>query len=117
MGDLNGAAEINAQLQALQAGQAQLVETLNALTAQMNLMGQGNQNQPNGQPAARRFGPYLNQPQSESEEDEGKHTLSETASRSSFCSKDFTACDFPVETGDFPLDFMAVAVDVVEVFD
>ncbi|XP_056852919.1 uncharacterized protein LOC130502196 [Raphanus sativus] len=73
MGDLNGAAEINAQLRALQAGQAQLTETLNALTAQMNLMGQGNQNQPNGQQAARRFGPYLNQPQSESEEDESEY--------------------------------------------
>ena len=37
---------------------------------------------------------------------------------SSFCSKDFTDCDFPVETGDFPLDFMAVAVaSSVEVFD
>ncbi|XP_056848903.1 uncharacterized protein LOC130499034 [Raphanus sativus] len=73
MGDLNGAAEINTQLQALQARQAQLTEALNALTAQMNLMGQGNRNQPNGQPAARRFGPYLNQPQSESEEDESEY--------------------------------------------
>ena len=37
---------------------------------------------------------------------------------SRFCFKGFTACDFPVETGDFPLDLMAVAVaSSEEVFD
>ncbi|XP_056848893.1 uncharacterized protein LOC108820277 [Raphanus sativus] len=39
----------------------------------MNLMGQGNQNQPNGHPTARGFGPYLNRPQSESEEDDSEY--------------------------------------------
>ena len=45
-----------------------------------------------------------------------KRTIEFTYSR--FCSKGFTACDFPVETGDFPLDFMAIAVaSSDEVFD
>ena len=76
MGDINAngvqnQADVNAQLQALQAGQAQLTETMNAMSAQLNRLGQGNH--PNAQPAARRFGPYLERPQSQSEGDDSDY--------------------------------------------
>lgn len=76
MGDINAngvqnQAEVNAQLQALQAEQAQLTEAMNAMSAQLNRLGQGNR--PNAQPAARRFGPYLKHPQSQSEGDDSDY--------------------------------------------
>ena len=76
MGDINAngvqnQAEVNAQLQAEQAEQAQLTETMNAMSAQLNRLGQGNH--PNAQPAARRFGPYLERPQSQSEGDDSDY--------------------------------------------
>ncbi|KAL0854116.1 hypothetical protein Bca101_059268 [Brassica carinata] len=71
MGDLNlneAQAEAIAQLQ---TGLAQLQASLNAIATQLNRLGQ--ENHPLDQPPARGFGPYMEQPQSQSEGDDSDH--------------------------------------------
>lgn len=70
MGDLNvnGAPTQAEAIAQLQTGQAQLQASLNAIAAQLNQLGQGNQ--PNDQQPERGFGPYMEHPESQSEEDD-----------------------------------------------